>query len=80
MSSLREQIEPFVREIGLREVARRSGVPNTRISEWLSGRRDMYGHRIDAIAAACGLTISVRAVGRGRRRTAVEPPNSKIVR
>ena len=54
---VREQLETLIRSVGIREVARRSGVPASRIHDWLSGRRPMYLHRVEALARAVGYKL-----------------------
>jgi len=42
-----------------RRVAALSGVPQSRLSEWLNGRRDMRLGDILSVMSACGLTLRV---------------------
>ena len=63
MTNLRETLRPLILSVGQAEVARRcadAGAPEVtkqRLNDWLAGRRDMYGERIDAIAAAVDVRI-----------------------
>ena len=59
MTSVRDQLEPLIRAAGVREVARRSGIPQPRLSEWLNGRANLTVARAEAVAAAVGATIRV---------------------
>lgn len=60
MTSIRDQLEPLIRAAGVREVARRAGIPQPRLSEWLNGRANLTVARAEAVAAAVGATIRVR--------------------
>lgn len=57
MATLSSQLEELVRAVGIREVARRTGIPASRIHDWLGGRRPIYLHRVEAIAEAVGMRL-----------------------
>lgn len=57
LTDAQAQLEPLIRAAGIRKVARRSGVPVTRIHDWLSGRRPVYLHRVEAIAEVVGVRL-----------------------
>lgn len=69
MKSLREQLEPHVREAGIAPTARAIGVAPPHVSMWLAGKRDLGGglERLEALAGFLGLEVSVRP--RARRRS-----------
>lgn len=57
MTKFERDLERAVREVGVNEVARRSGVPQSRISDWMRGARPLYLHRAEAIAEAVGYSL-----------------------
>lgn len=50
-------LEPVIREVGVREVARRTGLSPATISLWLSGRNDMSYQNVRSIAHAVGYVV-----------------------
>ena len=56
--SIREQIEPELRLIGVTEIARRTGISQSTLSEWVreSRFRRMSETQLDALATAVGGT------------------------
>lgn len=78
MTSVRDQLEPLIRAAGVREVARRAGIPQPRLSEWLNGRANLTVARAEVLAAAVGAEVRVvangsthaKAPGRGGRSRA----------
>ncbi|MBX3435563.1 MAG: helix-turn-helix transcriptional regulator [Pirellulales bacterium] len=67
---IRRVLEPLVREIGIREVARRADVTAGAVSQWLAGTSDLRVGTLHRIAAACGCRIVAEQVTRRRRRAA----------
>lgn len=61
MPTIREQLEPIIREVGVNEVARRAGIPPARLYDWFAGRRDLYAERLEAVAEAVGRPLQLRA-------------------
>lgn len=59
MQTIREQLEPLIREAGVNEVARRAGIPPARLYDWFAGRRDLYAERLEAVAAAVGRRVKL---------------------
>lgn len=73
MANIREQLRPLILETKQAEVARRcrsAGHPqitSQRINDWLGGRRDMYGERIEAIADAVGVGLVAKNLPKHKR-------------
>lgn len=57
---LRADLEPLIREIGVSEVARRAGLAQPNLTEWLGGRRRLHVDRLAAVAAAVGMDLVLR--------------------
>lgn len=62
---------------GQTAVSARSGVKMRSLSNYLSGRNDMKGPTIVALADACGVTVEWLAAGRGPMRPTDSPPSSR---
>lgn len=75
MSTIREQLEPLIREAGVNEVSRRAGIPAPRLYDWFAGRRDLYTERLEAVAKAVGRPLQLRPkrVQRGQSPSAGPP-------
>lgn len=56
----RTQLEPLIREAGLREVAEKADVRHSHISGWLGRKAPMRLERVDRLAAALGFRIVVK--------------------
>lgn len=69
----RAVLGPRVREIGLREVGRRSGVAGSNLSAWLAGRVALPLARLDAIASACDITLTLKAARLNKARRSPPP-------
>ncbi len=54
--TIKAQLEPLIRELGIRETSRRTGIAPIKISSWLNGRRnrEMSSAQVEALAAAVG--------------------------
>lgn len=57
---LRADLEPLIREVGVREVARRADLRAPNISEWLAGDRTFGADILGRVAQAVGRTIVLR--------------------
>lgn len=62
--TIREQLEPLIREAGVNETARIAEIPPARLYDWFAGRRDLYGERIEAVARAVGYELKLVRVRR----------------
>lgn len=61
----------YIANVGQREVARRSGVPQPHISAWLRGKRGLTDEKIQAVARACGCELEIR-------RTLTTPDGKRV--
>lgn len=77
MKGIREQLEPLIRAAGVREVARRSGVPQPRLSEWLNGRANLTVARAEAVAAAVGAEVRVVMHGSTHAKAPARPRSAR---
>jgi len=57
--TIRAQLDPLIRGIGIAETARRSGVHPVTISRYLAGRADVTGALAERLAAAVGARLVV---------------------
>ena len=65
MTSIRDQLEPFIREHGLRQTAREADISPCQHCAWLKGRgnRRMGDEQLARLAAAAGATIVINPSG-----------------
>lgn len=57
---IRTQLEPLIRERGIRATARRLGIPHSQLSEWLNGTRPISEDTIERLCHAFKLRIDIR--------------------
>jgi len=70
-ATIREQLEPHIRALGIRETSRRSGVAVSHLSAWLTRTvptvstrpRRLSDAQIEAVCAAVDMLISIRGNG-----------------
>lgn len=62
---LRAVLAPRIKEIGQRELARRIGVHQPMISQWLSGSKSLSLAKALVIAEGCGLKVKITIRGHG---------------
>lgn len=74
---IRDQLETPMREVGISEVARRSGVHRPLLSAWLAGRRRINIENLEAVCEALGLEVIIRPRPRKRPRPRNRPLNPK---
>lgn len=56
---LTDQIRQLVRDGNVAAIARSSGVPRTKLQHWLAGRVALRLHEAEAVAIACGRSLSL---------------------
>jgi len=66
--TIKDQLEPLIREFGVNEVADQAGIPRPRLYDWFAGRRDMYAERIDRIIEVLGYEANIRKPPRKRKK------------
>lgn len=54
---IRDQLDPIIREIGIREVGRRAGVSGSGVQRWLAGEMDLRLQTLYAVLDACEFEI-----------------------
>lgn len=52
--TIKEQLEPIIRRVGIREVARRAGMSHVTLHQWFSGKQRMSDEQLERIAQAVG--------------------------
>lgn len=59
--SIREQLEPMIRDRGIRRTARDAGISPSLLCNWLrgDGRRRMGDEQLARLAAALGVTFTL---------------------
>lgn len=67
--NLRKQLKLYLERNGMTasQLARKSGVPNTTIADWLSGRKPRNLDQVKKVADALGVSIDHLAYGEGTK-------------
>lgn len=60
MQTIREQIEPHLRAAGIKPTAEAVGIHRVMLQDWIAGRRDLHGDRIEALCRHLGLELVIR--------------------
>ncbi len=62
--TIRNQLEPLIRQRGITQTAHDSGIPPSVLSEWLAGKRNrrLGDAQLEALAKTLGITITLKEV------------------